>query len=125
MAAINLFPLNDLSIVVNLAKVNPVTAAIEPLTGGTVDHFISTSTDPATAAPADGTLVGSAVYTGVVDPTTQAGRWLVQYDAAVLTPALLATQFATLAPYLILKQAGGFWAYIPLKYVATRKGTVV
>lgn len=125
MAAINLYPLNDLSITVMLAKVNPVTAAIEPLIGGTVDHFLSTSTDPAVAAPADGTFVGTAVDTGITDPVTQARKWLVQYDAAVLTPALLATKFATLAPYLILKQAGGFWAYIPLKYLNTRKGTVV
>lgn len=126
MASIPFSPLNDLSLLVNLAKVNPVSGAVEPLITGTVDHFISNGNDPATAVPADGTLVGTAVYTGVVDPLTNAGKWLIQYDAAVFTAALLAAKFAGAAKaYLIIKQTGGFWTYIDLKYVDRRKGTVV
>jgi hypothetical protein len=126
MASIPFSPLNDLSILVHLAKVNPSTGVIEPLITGAVDHFMSNGNDPATAAPADGTLVGSAVYTGTIDATTQAGIWLIQYDAAVLTAALLAASFGgTAKAYLIIKQAGGFWTYIDLKYVDRRKGSVV
>jgi hypothetical protein len=126
MASIPFSPLNDFSLLVNLAKVNPVTGAIEPLTTGAVDHFMSNGNDPATAAAADPSLAGTATYTGVIDATTQAGIWLIQYDAAALTAALLATQFGgTAKAYLIIKQTGGFWTYIDLKYVDRRKGTVV
>lgn len=127
--AIELPPWNDKPLLVYLSKVNSSTGAVEPLTTGTIDHFIGTSSDPAVAGPADPAFVGTATYTGqtALDPDTQtlSGVWLVQYDATIFTPALLASLFANAQPILILKQTGGFWAYIPLKYVDRRKGTVV
>lgn len=116
MADINLYPLNDFGVTATLKAVDPATGKSVPLTTGTVSHFISTAYTP-TATAADATLAGTATHVGD-------GKWLISYDAAVLTPTLLATLFATATPYLIMQQTGTFRDYAPLVYVASRPATV-
>ena len=116
MADINISPLNDLSIIVILKGVDPATGKAIQLTTGTVTHFIATSNTP-TATAADAALSGVATHVG-------SGKWLISYDAAVLTAALLDTLFASVTPYLIIQQPNEFRVYVPLVYLASRSGTV-
>lgn len=112
---INLYPLNDLSLLVTLKYVDSA-GAIQPLTTGVVSHFLATTNTP-TATQADATLQGTATH-------INNGQWLIQYDAAVLTAALLATLFASQTPYLIVQQPNGVRGYVTLTYVPSRPITV-
>lgn len=108
--SIKLHPLNDLAYV---ATVKTVTAAgaLAPLETGTASCFLATSESP-TATAADASLVGTATYTGVN------GKWLVAYDAAALTPSLLASLFAAVTPHSILTFTDGIRVATPLVYEA-------
>jgi hypothetical protein len=112
---INLYPLNDLSLLVTLKDVD-VNGKIVPLTTGPVPFFLSTANGP-TATAADPSLAGNAVH-------TQNGVWLIQFDAPVLTYSLLNGLFAATPPYLIIQQSNGIRVYVPLTYVPARPATV-
>lgn len=109
---ITLYPLNDFFAKARLRSVNPATGVETPLTSGTVTAFLATSSGP-TATAADPALSMSPVH--LVD-----GVWLIFFDAAVLTTALLDPLFGTSAPYLIVQQPGGVRVYTPVTYTTAR-----
>ena len=87
-------------------------------TSGVVTGFLATSADP-DATAADPTLEATIVYTG------SGGQWLVKYDAAALTPELLAEHFAAATPYTIIEQPGGFRVVVEMEYDPIRYATIV
>lgn len=113
---IGLYPLNDLVLEVKLTKVNTTTGATEPLTTGTVTAFIANANTP-TATAADPTLTGTCTHVG-------SGRWIIEFDAAILTAALLASLFASATPYCIVQVTNGTRTYIELVYAASRAATI-
>jgi hypothetical protein len=116
MPAPSLFPLNDLAFLVTLYTINPTTAAKEKITSGTVTAFLAAANTP-TATAADPTLTGTVAY------VSAKGRWLVTFDGAALTAALLASSFGSATPYLIVEKAGDVRIAIELAYTATRSIT--
>lgn len=116
MADFTLYPLNDFAKYVKLKDISSTTGVVTPLTTGTVTAFLSTGNTPSATA-ADPTLSMSAVH-------QSNGKWLVFFDASVLTDSLLQTNFASAAPYLILEYANGFRVYFTGEYSETRAGTV-
>jgi hypothetical protein len=88
-------PKNDCAFVVTLRLVDD-TGRYVNLTTGTLSAFLAAS-ESSTAEAADPSLVGSVVYTGA------GGRWLVRFDASILTSALLASLFASDTPYIIVE----------------------
>lgn len=116
---ITMYPSNDLAITVTLQEIDAVTGVKGPLTTGTVTAFITTSTSP-TATAADPSLSVEATHLN-----NPAGKWLIFFDASLLTPALLDSLFSGTPPYLIVQQANGIRAYAPMEYVASRPATLV
>lgn len=121
MTTFNLFPLNDFAVRVTLKDIdtNPASPTFGksiPLTTGTVTAFLATSNDP-TATAADGTLTMSPTHIAN-------GVWLVSFDAALLTAALLNTLFSATLPYLIVQKPSGVRVYFDVIYQASRQGTV-
>lgn len=112
MAVIPLYPLNDLDVLATLKDVDPVTGRVIPLTTGPVTAFISQSNAP-TAVPADGALFVNAVNTG-------RGKWLISFDAAVLSFTLLDPLFATTTPYLIVEMPGEIRVFAEMIYNPVR-----
>lgn len=113
MTPIPIYPLNDFALTVGpLKTVNPETGAKEPLTTGVTTAFLATSNEP-TAAAADPSL-------SVACPHIGGGKWLVLFDAGVLTPQLLAQHFAATPPYLIISQPGAVRAYVECTYQPSR-----
>ena len=108
MATPQLSPLNDLAFLVTLKVMGP-TGSMIPLDTGTASCFLATS-NAATATATDPTLVGTMTYTGA------GGKWTVAFDAAVLTPALLATHFAAVTPYVIIQLANGIRRAVACQY---------
>ena len=108
-------PLNDLNLKVHLDEID-ATGALVPVTSGTVTAFLATSKD-STAVAADPSLSVAAVY-------LSAGDWLVTFDAAILTSALLAAKFASATPYCVVAAPGRVRVYIPLVYGDARLATV-
>ena len=84
-----------------------------------VRAFISSGYGPM-STPADVSLDVTATHLN--DP---AGRWLIFFDATVLTPGLLASLFVEDTPYLIVEQEGGVRAYAEMLYEVSRPATVV
>ncbi len=111
--ATSLYPLNDLGLFVKLKDINATTGVVTPLTTGTVTAFLATTNTPAATA-ADPSLSVSATH-------ISNGKWLVFFDAAVLTASLLATHFASNTPYLIMEYANGFRVYHEMAYSASRE----
>jgi hypothetical protein len=89
------YPLNDFAFIATI-KVANTAGALVPLTTGTPTAFMAISDSP-TATAADASLITVPTYTGA------GGKWLVAFDAAQLTPTLLATLFGTRAPYVIIQ----------------------
>ena len=116
MSIPSLYPLNDLAFLVTLKIADPVTGAMAPLETGTVTAFLATSDAP-DAVAADGTLVATVVYTG------RHGKWLVSFDAAILTVALLASKFTAATPYCIVQAPSAVRFAIELAYDTTRSVT--
>ena len=111
--AYKLHPLNDLVFVVTLKEVTSA-GQVANAVDGVVTVFLATTNLP-TAIAADPSLTGTATYTGT------GGRWLVQFEAAVLDPALLATLFgAGGTPYVILQRVGSARVFIELEYEAAK-----
>lgn len=110
-----LYPLNDFCVIVRLQKISPTTGERAPLESGTVTAFLATSSAP-DAAPAHATLEMTPVHLGN-------GKWLVFFDAAVLTAALLAAQFGSATPYLIVQETYGIRTFATLAYSASREGS--
>lgn len=117
MTPIPIYALNDLALTVGpLKTVNPATGAKEPLTTGVTTAFLATSNEP-TAAAADPTMSVVATHVG-------GGKWLVLFDASLLTPQLLAQHFAATPPYLIIEQVGAIRAYVECSYQPSRPAEV-
>lgn len=116
---ITMYPSNDLAVTVTLQEIDSLTGVKNPLTTGTVTAFIATSNSP-TATAADPSLSVSATHLN-----NPAGKWLIFFDASVLTPALLSSLFSAATPYLIVEQTNGVRAYVEMSYVASRPGTLV
>ena len=117
-----LYPLNDLYFLVTLSQVSSTTGEVSALTTGSPTCFLATSNSP-TATAADATLAGTITHVGTAAAGNQ-GTWLVSFDAAALTAALLATHFATVTPYCIINLTGGIRVYVELAYSASRTATV-
>lgn len=116
MAAIPLYALNDLAIKTKLKVINPTTGVVSPLTSGTVTAFLAT-TNTASAVAAAPALTMSPTHLG-------GGVWLIFFDGAVLTTALLDPIFGSVAPYLIVQQPGDVRVYAALSYATTRPALV-
>jgi Na+-transporting methylmalonyl-CoA/oxaloacetate decarboxylase beta subunit len=114
---INLYPLNDLNLVVTLKFVD-VDGSTKPLDTGPISFFIATSNLP-TATAADPALSGTAVHLA-----TGSGQWLIQLDASVLTYSLLNGLFASVPPVLIVQSTNNVRGYAPLTYVPSRPMTI-
>lgn len=115
--SINLYPLNDLNLVVTLKFVD-VDGTIKPLDTGPIAFFLATTNLP-TATAADPALSGNAVHLGA-----GSGQWLIQLDASVLTFALLDPLFATVPPVLIVQSANNVRGYATLTYAPARPMTI-
>jgi hypothetical protein len=121
MTTFNLYPLNDFAVRVTLKDIDttpgsPTFGKSIPLTSGSVTAFLATSNAP-TAAAADPSLTMSPTHIAN-------GVWLVSFDAAVLTAALLATLFAATLPFLIVQKPSGVRVYYDVVYQASRQGTI-
>lgn len=114
---INLYPLNDLNLVVTLKYVDS-SGNIQPLDTGVVTFFLATTNDP-TATAADPSLSGSAVHLAA-----GSGQWLIQLDAAVLTFSLLNALFASVPPQLIVQSTNNVRGYATLTYAPARPMTI-
>lgn len=110
-----LYPLNDFCVIVRLQKINQSTGERTPLTSGTVTAFLATSEAP-TATPAHATLEMTPVH-------IENGKWLVFFDASVLTAALLASLFSGTPPFLIVQETYGTRTFARLAYSASKEGS--
>lgn len=117
MAAFTLWPLNDFAKFARLKDINTSTGEVTDLTTGTITAFFSTTNTP-TSTAADASLSMSPTY------VTAKARWLIFFDATVLTAALLAAQFGSTPPYLIIQYPSGFRVYFKGEYQASRPGTL-
>lgn len=115
MAEFFLYPLNDLGFFAKLKDIHPTTGVVTPLTTGTVTCFLSVG-KTSTSTAADPSLSVTAAH--IAD-----GKWLIFFDATILTYALLNGLFASTPPYLIIQYPSGFRVYVPLTYVAERPAT--
>jgi hypothetical protein len=118
-AEIKLAPLTDFSVVVGPLKSVPSTGTKAAITTDTVTGFLATSKS-SSATAADATLSASCTYVGGNSDgeggTYEAGMWLFQLDASVLTVNLLSTHFAATPPYLIISRSNDLrWAF-PVVY---------
>lgn len=111
-----LSPSNDAIYTFVLEEVDPVTFVLGPATTGAVTCFISTSnTSDAIAIP---TLEVAAEYIGGANGYPD-GTWGVEFDADILTPAVLQPIFEVPTPpkpYIMIVRSGAVRRYIPLKY---------
>lgn len=124
---IKLAPLTDLNIVVGPLKSVPSTGTKAAITTGTVTGFLATSKS-SSATAADAALQATLTYVGGNSDgeggTYEAGMWLFQLDASVLTANLLSTNFAATTPYLIVTRSNDLrWAF-PLVYRDSLVGSV-
>lgn len=112
----SIYPLNDFAMFVKLYDINSTTGAKTPLTSGSVTAFLATTNTP-TATSADPSLSVSCVHVG-------SGKWLVFFDASLLTASLMDSLFGSTPPFLIVQYPDGVRAYIELEYQASRPGTI-
>lgn len=105
------YPLNDFFALVTLNTVAATTGTVTAVTTGTVTGFLSTSDGPTATDVLS--LTATLVHTG-------SGVWSLSMDAASLTATLLATNFATAEPFLIVQLSGGIRAVTPVKYYPSR-----
>jgi hypothetical protein len=106
MSTPGLYPLNDLALLATLKTVSQTTGKAVTLTSGTVTAFL-----------ADATLTATVTYLSSVS------KWLIEFDGAALTAALLNTHFAAATPYLIIQSTGNLRTASALAYSATRTVT--
>lgn len=116
MADRPLSPLNDFDRTVLIEEVNSsgVVVPVTDTSGGAIVGFLATSKDP-TASAADPTLSVNGVYIGGANGY-DAGTWLFQIDASVLTPSLLDSKFGSVTPYFLVQRTNGKRRYEKLKY---------
>jgi hypothetical protein len=107
-----LSPLNDLAFLATIRVVN-ASGSLTALETGSPTAFLALSDSP-TATAADVSLVTTPTYTGA------GGKWLVSFDAAVLTPALLASLFGSVTPYVIISFPGAIRVAVQCAYLASR-----
>lgn len=107
------YPLNDFAFLATLRVPNAAGVLI-PLETGTPSAFLAL-TDTPTEVAADPTLTMTPTYTGA------GGRWLIAFDAAVLTPSLLATLFAATTPYVIVAFPNSIRVAIECAYLASKR----
>jgi hypothetical protein len=117
MPDFTLWPLNDFAKFLKSVKdISPTTGVLSDLTTGTITCFFSTGNLP-TSTAADPSLSNTAIH-------VSGSKWLVFFDAGVLTADLLDTKFAAAPPFLIVQYPSGFRVYFTGEYVASRPGTV-
>jgi len=125
-----LYPLNDLSVAMGPFETVTTLGVHTPITAGTISGFLAT-TDAPDAIAADATLaVANLSYIGGQpkgDGTNwAAGWWLIQFDAAVLTAALLNTLFAARGEAFIHAiSAGNVRVVVRVEYRASRYSVMV
>lgn len=120
MALPNLSPANDFAAFAQLKDISPSTGAVTDLTAGTITAFIAIDNLP-TSVAANGALSMSAVNLSAVKP----GKWLIFFDASVLTAALLEPLFgAGVTPYLFIVYPSGFRKSAAIPYVSAPAATV-
>jgi len=108
-----LYPTNDFAMIATLRVPNSA-GVLVALETGTPSAFLAVSDSP-TATAADATLVMTPTYTGA------GGKWLVAFDASVLTPALLATLYATTTPYVIIAFPNSIRVAVECAYLASKR----
>lgn len=121
MADFDLSPGNDLSIEFRMTQIDmdPTSDTFGDriaLKSGTVTAFLAVSA-LASATPADPTLEITPVHIG-------SGRWLAEWDAAILDASLLASLFASATPYAICDVTNGTRTYVELEYSPSRAATI-
>lgn len=114
--SIPISPLNDLALIVKLYNIDPVTGAKTPLSGGSAVAFLAISNLP-TAVTVDNTL-------SLVPVDLTGGKWLVSFDGAILTAAILALHFVATPPFLIIQHNSGVRVYVPLVYEPARAAVI-
>lgn len=110
---IYLTPLRDLTLEVAPKHTNPTTGAREPITSGTLTAFLATSNAP--SATQVGSLTTEGVHVG-------SGRWIVSFNAAMLTEVALSSLTST--PFCILQMTDEFRDYVTLTYRASAPATI-
>ena len=110
-----LAPLNDFVWTAKVVLRSTSTGAEEAVTTGTVTGFLATSPGSG-ATTADANWSVSGVYVGGANDF-DAGTWMFQIDAALLTAALLAAHFATATPYFIVTRTNGVRQVYKLRYL--------
>jgi hypothetical protein len=115
-----LAPLNDFVWTAKVVLRSATTGAEEAVTTGTVTGFLAT-TNTSSATTAEATWSVSGVYIGGANGF-DAGTWMFQLDAAVLTAALLATHFTTATPYFIVTRTNGVRQWYRLRYQENLEG---
>jgi hypothetical protein len=116
MTTLYLRPLNDLAFTVDARVVDTSTGALTPLTDAVPtppDAFLATTNAP-TAEAADPSLVGTVSY------LAPRRRWLVRFDAPLLTPTLLDDLWGPgdggAIAYAIVRFPGDIRVAVPLEY---------
>lgn len=107
------YPLNDFAFIATLKVPNSL-GVLVALESGTPSAFLAVSDSP-TATAADATLVMTPTYTGA------GGKWLVAFDASVLTAALLATLYAATTPYVIIAFPNSIRVAVECAYLASKQ----
>jgi hypothetical protein len=118
MADFTLYPANDFAkFLTGVKDINSSTGALSdtPSTA-TITAFFSTANLP-TSTASDPSLSVNAVW-------ISGNKWLIFFDASVLTYTLLDSTFGSSAPYLIVDYNNGFREYFAGEYSASRAGTV-
>jgi len=102
-------PLNDLAFLVTI-KVTDDGGSSTPLAANATGTAFLATSNASTATAADATLVVAPLYTG------KPGRFLVRFDATLLTSTLLATLFAAETPWCIVTFPGDIRVAVELMY---------
>lgn len=115
-------PLNDFVATMILENVASDTGVVTAISSGTITGFLATSDSPdATAADANWSVSGT--YIGGANDY-EAGTWMWQIDAAVLTYALMEAAFgSSKKAYFIVQKTNDKRVVKKLRYRAVRYAT--
>lgn len=115
-------PLNDFVATMLLENVNSVTGVVSAIDSGTITGFLSTSDLP-DATAFDATWQVNGVYVGGANDY-EAGTWMWQIDAAVLTYALMESAFgSSRRAYFIVQKTNDKRVVKKLRYRPVRLAT--
>lgn len=103
MKKIKVSPKNTLKLRMQVLDYDAVNDKVIPVTSGTVQVFFSATDDSEDAAAVDAALSTTATYVA-----GSIGIWTAAFSGSILTKALLNQYFATITPYLVVKQNNSF-----------------